>query len=156
MTVGDRIKLRRQELEMSQAEVAAAAGYSDKTSVSKLENAGDNISMKQVNRLAKALRCTSSYLMGWEPAVLESVANMGSSLESAVKMGQALSGLQAYQRTDAGFIEAIQKDTEFMDNIKDLFNLSHKYRVEVYKYIAYQKSQEQDSSAEASASSSEA
>ena len=112
--------------------------------------------MKQVNRLAKALRCTSSYLMGWEPAVLESVANMGSSLESAVKMGQALSGLHAYQRTDAGFIEAIQKDTEFMDNIKDLFNLSHKYRVEVYKYIAYQKSQEQDSSAEASASSSEA
>ena len=66
MTVADRIKNRRLELHLSQEELAKKAGYTDKTSISKLENAGDTVSMKQINRLAPALECTSAYLMGWE------------------------------------------------------------------------------------------
>lgn len=66
MTISDRIKKKRLELELSQTELAKLAGYSDKTAISKLENAGDDITMKQVKRIAQALGVTSAYLMGWE------------------------------------------------------------------------------------------
>lgn len=66
MTVGERIKLKREQLGLSQTELAIRAKYSDKTAISKLEHAGNNISMKQVERLANALNCSSQYLMGWE------------------------------------------------------------------------------------------
>lgn len=66
MTVGERIRIKRNELELSQTELAERAGYSDKTAISKLENAGDDISMKQIKRVAKALGTTSSVLLGWK------------------------------------------------------------------------------------------
>lgn len=66
MTVADRIKMRRLELEWSQEELAKRAGYYGKPTVSKYENAGNDISMKQVARMAKALGVTTAYLMGWE------------------------------------------------------------------------------------------
>lgn len=66
MTIADRIKKKRLEQDLSQTELAKLAGYSDKTAISKFENAGDDITMKQVKRVAQALGVTSAYLMGWE------------------------------------------------------------------------------------------
>lgn len=71
MTVGERIRQTRIAKDLSQTELAERARYSDKTRISKIEHAGNDISMKQVRRLAKALDVTAAYLMGWEdgPAV---------------------------------------------------------------------------------------
>lgn len=66
MTVADRIKERRIELNLSQTQLAKKAGYTDKTSISKIENAGNEISMKKIERIAKALYVTPAYLLGWE------------------------------------------------------------------------------------------
>lgn len=66
MTVADRIREMRLSLGLSQSELAVRAGYSDKTAISKFENAGNDITMKQVRRIAKALGTTDKYLMGWE------------------------------------------------------------------------------------------
>ena len=66
MTVGERIRQTRIDKEMSQTELASRAHYSDKTRISKIENSGNDISMKQVRRIADALGVTSAYLMGWE------------------------------------------------------------------------------------------
>lgn len=66
MTIGERIRIKRTELGLSQTELADRAGYSDKTAISKLEHAGNDISMKQIKRVAKALGTTSSVLLGWE------------------------------------------------------------------------------------------
>lgn len=66
MTIGERIRFKRNELGLSQTELAEKAGYSDKTAISKLENAGDDISMKQIKRVAKALGINSSILLGWK------------------------------------------------------------------------------------------
>ena len=67
MTVADRIKLRRNYLGLSQSELAKKANYSDKTAISKLENAGNDITMKQIRRVADALDITPEYLLGWDP-----------------------------------------------------------------------------------------
>ena len=65
MTVADRIREKRLELELSQADLARLAKYSDKTAISKIENAGNNITMKQVRRIAEALGVSAAFLMGW-------------------------------------------------------------------------------------------
>lgn len=66
MTVGDRIRQTRIEKGLSQTELADRANYFDKTRISKIEHAGNDISMKQVRRIANALGVSSAYLMGWE------------------------------------------------------------------------------------------
>lgn len=65
MTVADRIKRRREELGYTQDELAKKMGYTGKSSVSKIESSGNNVTLKMVNRAAKALETTSRHLMGW-------------------------------------------------------------------------------------------
>lgn len=66
MTVADRIKERREALNLTQEELAKRMGYKGKSSVCKIENAGDNISLKTIKKVASALGTTHHYLMGWE------------------------------------------------------------------------------------------
>ena len=68
MTVADRIKDRRLDLNLTQEELADKAGYCAKTAISRIEHSGNDISMKQVKRLSVALECSMAYLMGWESA----------------------------------------------------------------------------------------
>ena len=65
MTVGERIKEKRIELGWSQQDLAKKAGYSDKTAISKIEHAGNEITLKQVKRLAKAMNVDPADFMGW-------------------------------------------------------------------------------------------
>ena len=65
MTVGERIKQRRLELDMSQDELAKKVGYKSRSSVQKIESAR-NLPLDKVEKMAYALECSPSYLMGWE------------------------------------------------------------------------------------------
>lgn len=64
MTVGERIKQRRLELNLSQDELAKKVGYKSRSSINKIELARD-LPLKKVELMAKALDTTPSYLMGW-------------------------------------------------------------------------------------------
>ena len=66
ITVGERIRERRQELNLTQSELAERAGVADKTAISRIEHAGNDITMRQIRKLAPALETTQAYLMGWE------------------------------------------------------------------------------------------
>jgi len=66
MTIGERIKARREELGLSQLELSKRMGYTNKTTISKVENGGDNITTDRISRFANALFVSESYLMGWE------------------------------------------------------------------------------------------
>lgn len=65
MTVGDRIKQKRIELNLSQDELAKKVGYKSRSSIQKIESAR-NLPLPKVEKMALALECTPSYLMGWE------------------------------------------------------------------------------------------
>lgn len=65
MTTADRIKNRRLELGLTQLEVAKRLGLTTKAAVSKVEGQGDNVTLKSVEKFAKALDCSPLYLMGW-------------------------------------------------------------------------------------------
>lgn len=66
MKIGERIKQRRIELNMSQEELAKKVGYKDRSTVSYIEKNGENLSMPKVKELAAALNTTPSWLMGWD------------------------------------------------------------------------------------------
>lgn len=64
--IGERIKMRREELNMSQDELARAAGYKSRSSINKIEVDGRGLPQKKIVAIANALRVTPAYLMGWE------------------------------------------------------------------------------------------
>lgn len=65
MEIGERIKLRREELGMSQAELAKKVGYTSRSSIAKVETNANGMVQSKVIAFAKALQTTPAYLMGW-------------------------------------------------------------------------------------------
>lgn len=65
MSLGAKVKHRREELGMSQEQLAKAMGYRSRSSINKIEN-GRPCTQKIIERLAKALKVSIPYLMGWE------------------------------------------------------------------------------------------
>ena len=66
MNIGERIRQRREELGMTQDELARAAGYKSRSSINKIEVDGRGLPQGKIVDIARALRVTPSYLMGWE------------------------------------------------------------------------------------------
>lgn len=65
MDLANRVRHRREELGLSQEDLAFRMGYSSRTSINKIEN-GRPCSQKIIVRLAEALNVSIPYLMGWE------------------------------------------------------------------------------------------
>ena len=66
MTIGERIKARRDELGMSQDELAEKIGYESRSSINKIELGQRNLPQTKIKMIADALRTTPAYIMGWE------------------------------------------------------------------------------------------
>jgi len=66
MTLGEKVKLRREELNLSQEELAEKMNYKSKTSIHKIEVGITDLPLSKVKELAAVLKTTSAYLMGWE------------------------------------------------------------------------------------------
>ena len=64
-TIGERIRKRREELGLTQDELAKKLGYANRSSVNKVETSRE-LSNKKVYEYAKALETTPAYIMGWE------------------------------------------------------------------------------------------
>lgn len=65
MTIGKRIKARRQELKMSQREMAARLGYTDHTTLTRIEADKVDLPQSRIVKIAEVLGVTPGYLMGW-------------------------------------------------------------------------------------------
>ncbi len=63
-TLGNRIRSRRLELGLSQAELAKKLGYTSKVTICKIENGDNDIPQKKLFDFAEALDTTVSYLIG--------------------------------------------------------------------------------------------
>lgn len=65
-SIGCRIRKRREELEMSQDELAKRLGYKSRSSIAKIEKDGRELPQKKIAVIANVLQTTPSYIMGWE------------------------------------------------------------------------------------------
>lgn len=60
------IKARRLELGMSQEELAQKVGYTSRSTIARIERGDIDLPQSKILDMAKALKVTPSYLMGWE------------------------------------------------------------------------------------------
>ena len=66
MKIGDRIKFRREQLDMSQDELARRLGYKSRSSINKIEKDASGLPQTKIAAIANALQTTPAYIMGWE------------------------------------------------------------------------------------------
>lgn len=64
--IGKRIRSKREELGITQEELAKMLGYKNKSTIAKIENGTNDITQSKVLEFASALHTTVAYLMGWD------------------------------------------------------------------------------------------
>lgn len=102
--LGDRVKYLREQLDMSQVELANRMGYKSRSSINKIEN-GRPVTQKVITRLAQALHTTPAYLMGWE----EEEKNSSSVDELSPKKQALMQFVQAVPEDKAEMILQVMK-----------------------------------------------
>lgn len=109
--IGKRIKARREELGMTQAELAKRLGYKSKTTIAKIESGVNDIVQSKVVSFAEALNTTPAYLMGWEEK-----ESLGSILSKNLKMyretfGLSISVVASALDSSPDYVEALENNT---------------------------------------------
>jgi len=64
--IGERIKIKRESLGITQEELAQKLGYKNKSTIAKIESGKNDIVQSKVVDFANALETTIAYLMGWK------------------------------------------------------------------------------------------
>ena len=100
--IGDNIRSRRIELDMTQEELATKMGYKSKSTINKIELGKNDIPQSKIVQFAEVLHTTPKALMGWE----EVQKNNDIMADIIVKM-----------RTDEDFFEVV-KTLHSLDDAK--------------------------------------
>lgn len=76
MTIGERIKAKRKELKLSQRELSDRMGYSNHSTIARIEAGKVDLPQSRIAQFAEVLGVSTGYLMGWdqEPEDLADVA----------------------------------------------------------------------------------
>jgi repressor LexA len=64
--IGERIMERRQQLGLTQEDLAFRMGYKTKSAINKIELGINDVSQSKVVKFAEALHTSVAYLMGWK------------------------------------------------------------------------------------------
>ena len=66
LTTGERIKILRKEQKLTQRELAARMGYTDHTTITRIEAGKVDLPQSRIAQFAKVLGVTPGHLLGWE------------------------------------------------------------------------------------------
>lgn len=123
--IGKRIKARRNELGMTQEELAKKIGYKSKTTIAKIESGVNDIVQSKVLAFAEALSTTPAYLMGWEEK-----QSLGSILAKNLKMYREKFGFSQaiiadFLKVSPYYVDALETNslTPTPDELRTLANL---------------------------------
>lgn len=87
MTIGERIRQRRQELGLTQTDLAERLQLKSKASVSLVETDKEDLTTTRLSKYAEALECTPSYLMGWTDEAQANIDKVKNTLSNLSKNG---------------------------------------------------------------------
>ena len=65
-TIGERIRYKRQELGLSQRDLAAKMGYQNHSTINRVESGKIDLPQSRIVQFAEALDVSIGYLLGWE------------------------------------------------------------------------------------------
>lgn len=100
-TIGERIKQRRNELRWSQRELSDRMGYSNHSTITKIEAGKVDLNQTRIAQFAEVLNTTPAYLMGWEDEEKEKPA-ISSERERLIKQANELLG--RYSEEDLAWV----------------------------------------------------
>lgn len=63
--VGERIRMLRKEMHLTQSQLAELTGFADKSGISRIENGENDLTQSKIILFANVLNTTPSFLMGW-------------------------------------------------------------------------------------------
>lgn len=72
----ENIKTRRKAARMTQEELARLTGYTDRSSIARIEKGEIDLPQSKIKQFAEALGTTPSHLMGWNDAEPEDLGAM--------------------------------------------------------------------------------
>ncbi len=103
--IGRRIRARREELGITQEELATKLGYKNKSSIAKIETGTNDIVQSKVVEFARVLNTSVAYLMGWEekknPNTNKTLSNVFSlELKRFPMLGEIACGIPKYANED--------------------------------------------------------
>lgn len=79
-SIGERIKKRREELGLSQDELARMIGYTSRSTINKIESGKIDIAQSKIEKFSIALNIPPVILMGWDaplpPAVISELPEL--------------------------------------------------------------------------------
>ena len=111
MNIGERIKQKRMELGWSQRELANKMGYSDNSTLARIENGKVDVYQNKIVQFSEVLGVSIAYLMGWE----EEEQKNDLIAEVVLKM-----------RTDTDFMSAVETlyklDKDKLQSINQMLN----------------------------------
>jgi len=87
LAMGYRIRVRREQLGLSQEQLAIAAGYKSRSSINKIELGKNDLPQSAIVRIAEALSTTTGYILGtsseWEKRFLHNLEGLYASADHA-------------------------------------------------------------------------
>lgn len=107
MTLGEKVKLKREELNLSQEELAEKMNYKSKTSIHKIEVGITDLPLSKVKELAAVLDTTPAFLMGWETKKEKENINIDTVTTDYMMIPLYSSISAGYGASDVDFIEMI-------------------------------------------------
>ena len=69
MAIGEKIKARRNELQWSQRELSDRMGYSNHSTITRIEAGKVDVPQSKIVKFAEVLGVSVAYLMGWEEKI---------------------------------------------------------------------------------------
>ncbi len=105
MSIGSRIKERRELLNLSQEELALKLGYKSRSTINKIESGINDITQSKVVEFAKVLQTTPAYLMGWEENENKKLDRQNISLKSNISAvyNDNIHMIPVFESVSAGF-----------------------------------------------------
>lgn len=100
----ENIKRYRIEAKLSQAELAKRAGYTDRSSIAKIEKGLIDLSQSKIKQFAEVLGVTPGHLMGWDekpPEELQGIGSLAAQLvmdQEAMEMARDIMALSEADR----------------------------------------------------------
>lgn len=100
-SIGERIRARREELNMTQAELAQLLGYKSHTSVNKIEKNTRELQIDKIVKIAEALQTTPEYILGWNQERKEIIMDKQNA-DIKKNISTDADALEFYKNADAG------------------------------------------------------
>lgn len=94
MNLYEKIKMLRKQKKISQEKLAILTGYSDRSSITKIEQGKVNISETKITLFANALGTTPAYLLGWEDENVENTSALKIPVLGNVAAGIPISAVE--------------------------------------------------------------